>query len=348
MATGEIRRAAVQPCERPRQHLVPRQRVREPARPRDRRRRRRDQDDRARQADDDAEHVHEPGRQPGVEGDRDPHERGAPPLLAERRRAVLDRVRGEADQGEQRRDDDDDAQAREQPAGQRLAGLPRLGRVVGDRLETRVGQHRERECERQLAPARRRADLEALAREHEHPAEHDQEYVRRQRDPRDDDRDAVHLRAPHEPARREPEDHEHADQCVPGPPREAAPADRGADVVRREQAGERDDDQVVEEQHPAGDEAERVVERAPDERGCAAGLRDRGRSLRVRRGDDEEEGADDQQDDRCQPERVERDDAEREVQRGPDLAVGHRRERGRPEGALQAQLPRHQTDLLAM
>jgi hypothetical protein len=111
--------------------------------------------------------------------------------------------------------------------------------------------------------------------------------------------------------------------------------------VRREEAGEGDDDQVVEEEHPAGHEAERIVERTADEGGGAAGLRDRGGAFGVREGHEQEEGADEEEDERCETERVERDDAEGEVERGADLAVGDGCERRGPEGALEAEFLRH-------
>ena len=42
--------------------------------------------------------------------------------------------------------------------------------------------------------------------------------------------------------------------------------------MRDEERRERDHDQVVEEERPAGDESSRIVERPPDEGGRAAGL----------------------------------------------------------------------------
>jgi hypothetical protein len=112
--------------------------------------------------------------------------------------------------------------------------------------------------------------------------------------------------------------------------------------VRDEQRRERDHDQVVEEERPSRDEAGEVVEGDPDERGGAAGLADRGRPLGVRQGDEQEQRADDEQDDRREAERVQGDDPEREVDRGRDLAVCDREERGGVEDALQPwQLARH-------
>jgi hypothetical protein len=118
--------------------------------------------------------------------------------------------------------------------------------------------------------------------------------------------------------------------------------DRRAQVVRHEERRERDHDQVVEKENPAGHEAGEVVERAPDERRGAAGLRERRGRLGVGDGDEQEQQAGDEQHERREAERVQRDHAEREVDRGRDLAVGDREQRPRVELAPQAgELARH-------
>ena len=122
---------------------------------------------------------------------------------------------------------------------------------------------------------------------------------------------------------------------------------RGAEVVRQEQRRERDHDQVVEEERPAGQEAGEVVERPANKGRGAAGLGDRGRALGVRERDDEEERAREGQDLGREAEGVQGDDPERDVDRRGDLAVGHREERGSVENPLQAgNLPRHGGRLL--
>jgi hypothetical protein len=78
--------------------------------------------------------------------------------------------------------------------------------------------------------------------------------------------------------------------------------------VRQEQRRERDHDQVVEKQCPAGDEAGEVVVRAAREGLGASGLRDGGGSLGVRERDEEEDEARDGEHDRREPERRSRDD----------------------------------------
>src|SRR3954447_10914820 len=141
---------------------------------------------------------------------------------------------------------------------------------------------------------------------------------------------------------RDRDDHDAADNHVSGPLRDRVPADREAEVVREEERGERDHDQVVEEERPAGHEPGEVVERDADEGRGAARLSDRRRPLGVRHRHDEEEHADDREHERREPERMQRDDAEREVEGGSDLSVRDRRESRRVEYPLQPwQLPCH-------
>ena len=108
------------------------------------------------------------------------------------------------------------------------------------------------------------------------------------------------------------------------------------EVVRQEERREGGDDQVVEEERPARDEAGEVVERAPDERRGAAGLAQLGRALGVRQRDDEEEQPGREQDVRREPERPRRDDPEREVDGAGDLAVRDAEEVVRAQAAAEA------------
>ena len=110
------------------------------------------------------------------------------------------------------------------------------------------------------------------------------------------------------------------------------------EVVRRRERGDRDEDQEVEEDRPARDEAPQLVERvAGEHRRAAAVLVQRG-ALDVghRRQDEEQPG--DEVDDRGEPERVVGDDPEREVDRARDRRVDDREDDRRaqraPEDAL--------------
>ena len=75
------------------------------------------------------------------------------------------------------------------------------------------------------------------------------------------------------PHARDHGDQRAADDGIPWRLAERRLTERGREVVRDEERGERHDDEEVEEEHPAGDEAGEVVERAPHERRSAAGLR---------------------------------------------------------------------------
>ena len=255
------------------------------------------------------------------------------------------RVGGQADRRDRERDDDHRADAGEEAPRQGFPRLARLRRQVGDRLEPGEGEHREREREDESVPGRRGAEVdalpEALAREQKREAEPDQEDVREEGEDRDEDRGRVHPSPAHEPDPGDAEDRHDAEDDVPRGVRDRVPADRRAQVMRHEEARERDDDQVVEEERPAGDEPGRVVEGAPHERGRAAGLRDGGRSLRVGDRDEQEERPDEEEHPGSGAERVQRDDAEGEVDRRADLAVGDRGERVGPEDARQTELLRH-------
>ena len=80
----------------------------------------------------------------------------------------------------------------------------------------------------------------------------------------------------------------------------------------------------------------RSFDGAADERGGAARLGERRGRLGVRERDEQEEHADAEQHERREPDGVERDDPEREVDRRGDLAVGDREERARVELAAEA------------
>src|SRR6266511_558167 len=150
----------------------------------------------------------------------------------------------------------------------------------------------------------------------------------------------MEARAMDEPHDRDTGDHAAANDDVPRTM--DLGEERARDVVRHEQGREGDDDQVVEEQDPAGDEAPEVVEGDADERRGTARFADRRRPLRIGERDDQEEGADSEQHGRGETERVQRDDPQGEVDRGGDLAVRDREERRGVQDPLKTrQLARH-------
>ena len=138
--------------------------------------------------------------------------------------------------------------------------------------------------------------------------------------------------AVHKPYHRDSCDHTAAGHDVPGAVQLGE--ERTRHVVRHEESRQGDDDQVVEKEHPAGDEAPEVVEGDADEGRGAAGLANCRSPLGVGERDDQEEQAGREQHERREAERAQRDDAEREVDRRGDLPVGDREERGSVENPL--------------
>ena len=339
-------RAPVQAAERPRQLVVLAERVREPAEAGDRGRRRRQEDQHAGEADVDAQGVAEHGREIRREHLDDPHQRRTHPVAAERVLVALGREGGERDEPDRGVDRHREPDRGEQAPRQGAARPPRLLGEVRDRLEAGVGEERERQREGDRVPRRRDPEvgprLERVPRvDQGEPEPHEQD-LRAEVDDGDRDHGAIQAGAVQQPVRHDRRDREHRDGRVPRALAQRVDPERGAEVVRHEQRRQRDHDHVVEEERPAGDEAGEVVERLPDEGGGAAGLADRGRALDVRERDDHEVDAGAEQHRRREAERVDRDDAEREVDRRRDLPVRDREERGRVDHPLEPrQLARH-------
>jgi len=261
---------------------------------------------------------------------------------------VLGRKGRERDDGDRRVEDDDEADRAEEAAGEVATRAPNLLGEVGDRLEAGVGKHRQRQRERDRVPARVAAERRALGqrvrRKEQCKPEDDEQHLRGEIDERD------HEREPEDAlVAKQPEDGDARDHAAPGddvPRLVHGREHRRGRVVRNIQGGQRDHDQVVQEKSPARHEAPKVVEGDPDEGGGATGLPNCCRPLRVGKRDDQEEGAGQEQDGRREPERVEGDDPEREVDRGGDLAVGDREQCRRVENALQSwELARHRRSL---
>ena len=175
--------------------------------------------------------------------------------------------------------------------------------------------------------------------EEEDEPEHDEHRLRHERHGRDDHGDPVEAGAADQAQQHDPEHDEDGGDDVPGVLRDPLPADRVPEVVRNEQGCQRDHDRVVEEQHPAGQEADRVVERAAGEHRRAPGLGEHGRALGVGERDDHEQRPGREQHPGREAEREHRHDPEREVDRGADLAVGDRRQRAAGEHTCEARNP---------
>ena len=322
-------RTPAQAPEAARQLAVLAQRVGEPREAGDRRRHRCEQDQGAGEADVDAQRVPQPQRQLASDPCRHADERRADPPRPEL--GLRPGEGRERDDGDRDVHGDDGRDPPEHRSRQVDAGAARLLREVGDGLEAGEGEHRERHREREGVPRRMRSQGrpvgERMRREHEDEPEHDEQKLRQQVERRHDDAEPVERRTPHDADQRDERDHADADDDVPRVPVERRHLQRAGQVVRQEQRGERDHDQVVEEERPPRQEPGEIVQRAPDERRGAARLRQSSRALGVGERHDQEENADDREHDRREPKRVRREHAQREVDRRGDLAVGDGEER---------------------
>ena len=337
----------VQAAQRLGQLAVARHRVRDPRRADHPRVRRDEEDGRGQQPDVDlGEVVHEP-LEPEVLDDAEDGVVRVPALLRGERQQrrqlpvdLLDGQRGERDEREREVDREHrpgDELVRGRDRAHRVAGL--LGEV-GDGLDAGVREHRDRDRDREVRPRRRDAPVdvldERLGAEDEREADDDEQELRREVDHRERDREPRRLLHADDVQRDEHDDHDRAAHDVPRVLVQRLPEDR--QVVRDEERRDRDRDDVDEHLRPARDEARELVERVAREARRAARLGEARRALRVgRRGRGEDDPGDDE-DERRQAERVERGQAERVVDRGADVAVGGREERGRAEDALELDL----------
>ena len=261
---------------------------------------------------------------------------------------MLGRECREADDRDCHVQQDDEADRAEQAPRQIAPRTAGLFGEVRDRLEPRVSEHRERERERDVVPGRRvaqrRPTRQRMRREEQREAEPDQQELGGEVDDCHVHGPAVEPGAMDEADHADSRDHTATRDDVP---RAMDAREEGAGhVVRDEQRGECDHDQVVEEERPARDEPRQVVVGNAHERGSAAGLADRRRPLGVGQGDGQEERADEEQDERREAERVEGDDPKGEVDRRRDLPVGDRKQGGRIEDTLEArQLASHDGSL---
>ena len=175
-----------------------------------------------------------------------------------------------------------------------------------------------------------------LGAEDEREADDHEQDLRREVDDRERDREPRRLLHADDVERDEHHDDDHAADDVPRVRPQRLPEDR--EVVRDEERRDGDRDDVDEHLRPARREAHELVERVPGEARRAPGLRKACRASGVRRGRRGEHDPGDDEDERRQPEGVDGRQAERVVDRGADVAVRGREERGRAEHALQLDL----------
>ena len=180
--------------------------------------------------------------------------------------------------------------------------------------------------------------------EHEHQAQHDQPGLQHEVDDGDDGhaRVAAGAEAAQVGDGREHDDRHRDRELGPAVP-ERAP-ERAAEVVRRGEPAHGEQEHVVEQDRPAGDEAPQLVERVAREHGGAAAVLVQRGALDVGHRGQGEEHAAEQEHERREPQRVVGDDAEREVDRAGHRRVDDREQRRRAQRAAER---RHAGALLA-
>ena len=139
---------------------------------------------------------------------------------------------------------------------------------VGDRFDTGVGDHPERDGQQELRPRRRNPELdvrhEHVGREDQHEAEDDEEELRREVDQGEGDVDAGRLLRPENVDCGKHRDYDDRGDDVGRRAAQRLPEDR-TQVMRHEVGRDRDRDDVVEHLAPRGEERDELVECPPGE-----------------------------------------------------------------------------------
>jgi len=266
----------------------------------------------------------------------DPDHRVVDVARRQERVAVVHRQRGERDQRDPEVDDRDGRRAGPHEPLERPTLQFDLARQPGRRLEAGERDRRDRQREHEVRPLRRAAQVNRVEQrvrvEEQHQPEHDDQQL--QREVADDERGHSPRALPAEAAdvaeHDERDEHERQRERLAAMP-EGAP--EHARIVGRRVARDGDQDDVVEQDRPACDEADQLVERVAREHRRAAALRVHRRALGVRHRRQGEQHRADEEDDRRQTERVAGDDAEREVDRSRDRRVDDREQRRRADAA---------------
>ena len=263
-------------------------------------------------------------------------------VRAERGGVVAGGVLGDRHRRE-RDDRDQQVEAEHGGDGEADAARDRPGRVlgllghVGDRLDPGVGDHPDRDPEREVAPGRGDAEVDVvdqdLRAEDQDEPDPDQHDLGGEVGDGEDQVQFRRLLGAADVDQGEADDQRRAADDVAGAAAQPGPED--GQVVGHEEGRDRDRDRVVEHLPPGGDEADQLVEGVAGEARGAAGLRVHHRRLGVGGGGGGEDQAGDDEGDRGQAEREGGGDAERVVDRGADVAVGGREQRADAVDAAQ-------------
>ena len=231
----------------------------------------------------------------------------------------------------------------DEPGGprDRLRGVLGLLGHVGDRLDPGVGDHPDRDPEREVAPGRGDAEVDVvdqdLRAEHQDDADPDQHDLGGEVGDREDQVEFRRLLGAADVDQGEGADQHRAGDHVARRVPERLPED--VQVMGHEVGRDRDRDRVVQHLAPGGDEADELVEGVAGEARGAAGLRVHHGRLGIGGGGRGEDQPGDHEGDRREAEGEGGGDAERVVDRGADVAVGGREQRADAVDAAQRFVP---------
>ena len=257
--------------------------------------------------------------------------------LGEQRLAVLDRHRRQRDGRQEGVDHDHRDHDQPHAARDRLAVVARLLGQVRDRLDARVGDHPDGDCDQEVRDGRGGAEVdlvdELLRVEHQRHAHDHEQHLRAEVGDGEEHVDAGRLLHADDVHHSEQDHHDDAAHDVGGRLAERRP--EHPEVVRHEEGRDRDRDDVGEHLAPAGEEGPELVEGSPRERRRAARLRVHRGRFRVGGGRAGEDRAGDQEDHRRHAEREDRYQAERVIDRAAHVAVGGREQGSGAENPLE-------------
>ncbi len=211
---------------------------------------------------------------------------------------------------------------------------------VGHGLDARVGQHRHRDGDRKLRPRRGHAPVDVvlnhLGAEHENEADDHEQHLRGEVENREGHAQLGRFLDADDVERGQHDDHDRPDDDVSGVLLERLPEDR--EIVRHEERGRGDGDDVDEQLRPRGAEAHELVVCVAREARRPARLRVTHRAFCIRGGGRGEDDPGEDEDERGQAERIDGRQAERVVDGRADVAVRGREQRRGPEHALETVL----------
>ena len=204
---------------------------------------------------------------------------------------------------------------------------PRVGRLlghVGDRLDAGVGHRADRDAVDELVERRRGTEVDLgdqqPRRQKDEQPDNGQQHLGGEVGDGQDDVKARRLLDAEDVDDHQEDDDGDAAHRVVRPGLEDGP--ECGQVVGHEEGRDGDRDDVVEHQRPAGAEAHELVEGVTGEARRAAGLGEHRGGLGIREGRHDEQQAGEHEDQRREPQGVERHHAERVVDRRTDVAVG--------------------------